>query len=319
MMTERNYAPIVLFAYNRPIHTAQTIEALKQNIGAGETEIYIFCDAAKNENAKPKVQETRDYVNTVTGFKEVHIILREENFGLAKSVIAGVTDVVNRYGRVIVMEDDLVTSPYFLQYMNEALEKYEDAKQVFSITGYSHFPNGNEVLPESYFLKVFSSWSWAIWKDRWALFDENARGWEETKTNEQVQREFDYEYCFDNCLMMKHQMEDKIINSWAIRAYWTMYKNDGMTLFPNQRLCENIGFDGTGVHCNTEGDYKKGQLLEHPVREFPEKAVEWEETKRELVRYIQQKKRDYKMGRVQFYLRHPFQAIKKIIEKLKRG
>ena len=318
-MSEKNYAPIVLFAYNRPEHTKQTIEALKKNEGAKESEIYIFCDAAKNENAKQKVVETRDYVNTVDGFKEVHITMREENFGLAKSVITGVTEVVNRHGRVIVMEDDLVTSPYFLQYMNEALDKYEDAKQVFSITGYSHFPNGNEVLPESYFIKVFSSWSWATWKDRWALFDENATGWEETKTNEQVRKDFDYDYCFDNCLMMKHQMEDHIINSWAIRAYWTMYKNDKMTLFTNQRLCENIGFDGTGVHCNTEGDYKSGHLLDHAITEFPEKAEELPETKRELVRYIQQKKRDYKMGRIKYYLCHPFKAVGKIFEKLKRG
>ncbi len=317
-MGDKTFAPIVLFVYNRPEHTKKTVETLLKNKEAAESELYIFSDAAKNEKAEAMVQKTRAYIKTITGFKEIHITERSENFGLAKSVITGVTEVVNCHGRVIVLEDDLLTSPYFLEYMNAALEKYEEEKKVFSITGYSHFPNGNDKLPESYFLKVFSSWSWATWKDRWALFDADAKGWEKTKTDEKLRNAFDYEGCFDNSLMLKQHMEDHIINSWAIRAYWTMFTHDEMTLFSNRRLCENIGFDGTGVHCNTEGDYLTGKLLDHVVKEFPECVEETELSRNELIRYIREKKRAYKAGRIKYYLTHPHKAVGKIITKLKR-
>ncbi len=318
-MQNHTFAPIVLFVYNRPEHTRKTVEALLRNCGAEQTEIYIFCDAAKNDNAREKVDAVRDYVGSIKGFKAIHITEREENYGLAKSVISGVTHVVNEKDRVIVMEDDLITSPYFLEYMNTALEKYENQKNVFSITGYSHFPNGNEKLPESYFLKVFSSWSWATWKDRWALFDADASGWEKTKSDDKIRYAFDYEGCFDNSLMLKQQMENHIINSWAIRAYWTMFTHDEMTLFSNKRLCENIGFDGTGVHCNTEGDYLSGKLDNQAVAYFPEKAEELELPRKELIRYIREKKKAYKLGRIKFYLTHPQKAASKIMQKLGKG
>ncbi len=313
-----DFAPVALFVYNRPEHTQKTVEALKQNIGAGDTELYIFCDQAKDEDTRQKVSLTRQYVRSVTGFREIHIIEREENLGLAESIILGTTEVVNRHGRVIVLEDDLVTSPYFLQYMNEALKKYQDEKKVFSVTGYSHFPNGNEALPQSYFLKVFSSWSWATWADRWALFDADAVGWEETKTDPALANAFDYEGCFYNCQMLKAQMEDHTINSWAIRAYWTQFKNDGVTLFPNQRLVENEGFDGSGVHCSDRADYLDGRLAGEPVIAFPEDIKEQEESRRELIRFIAVKKRAYKLARIRYYAGHPLQALKKIREKLGR-
>lgn len=314
----REFAPVVLFVYNRPEHTARTVEALKKNVGAEYTELYVYCDYAKNEAAMEKMQQTRDYVRSITGFDAVHIIERTENYGLAKSVITGVTEVIRRHGKVIVMEDDLITSKYFLEYMNVALEKYEFVKNVFSITGYSHFPNGHETLPESYFIKVFSSWSWATWSDRWATFDEQAVGWEETKTNPEVARAFDYENSFDNCLMLKNQMEDHIINSWAIRAYWTMFKQDGVTLFTNKRLCENIGNDGSGVHCGADNGYVMTELEEVRITQFPNVTAERPEVRSELISLKQQQKQAYKKERIKFYLLHPVKAVKKVLEKLKQ-
>ncbi len=317
-MEINSLAPVVLFVYNRPEHTKKTIEALKRNIGAKQTELYIFCDQAKDESVRQRVDLTRQYVHTITGFKEIHIVERDENWGLARSIISGTTEVVNTHGRIIVLEDDLITSPFFLQYMNTALEKYQDAKQVFSVTGYSHFPNGNEALPQSYFLKVFSSWSWATWADRWALFDENALGWEKTKTDPELAKQFDYEGCFYNCQMLKAQMEDHTINSWAIRAYWTQFKYDMVTLFPNQRLVENEGFDGTGVHCNDKADYLEGKLAGGQITEFPEKIEEKALSRQELIRFIAAKKRAYKRTRIRYYAGHPVQALKKIKEKMGR-
>ena len=131
-----NLAPIVLFVYNRPWHTRQTVEALQQNELANESELFIFSDEAKDEMATKHVNDIRDYIRTIDGFKNIEIIERDKNFGLAKSIISGVTEIINQYGTVIVLEDDLVTSPYFLQYMNDALVFYEKEDRVVSVMGY---------------------------------------------------------------------------------------------------------------------------------------------------------------------------------------
>lgn len=312
------YAPVALFVYNRPEHTKKTLEALQQNIGADQTVLYVFCDYAKNPDAVLNMQKTRDYVHTITGFKEIHITERSNNLGLAKSIITGTTEVVNRHGKIIVLEDDLITDKYFLTYMNDALTKYQNEKKVFSITGYSHFPKGNPKLPESYFLKVFSSWGWATWSDRWALFDEQALGWEKTKTDHSLAKAFDYEGCFYNCQMLYRQMEEHSINSWAIRAYWTQFCNDMLTLFPNHRLLENEGFDGSGEHCNLKGDYLDGVLAKERVTRFPEVIEEQGKSREELIKFITKKKRIYKLKRIPYYLKNPAQAIAKLKEKLSR-
>jgi glycosyltransferase involved in cell wall biosynthesis len=306
------YAPIVLFVYNRPEHTKKTIESLKNNVGAEESQLFIYCDGAKNENAAEKVQQVRDYVSTVTGFKSVTVIRRDENYGLARSVITGVTEIVNRYGRVIVMEDDLLTGKYFLEYMNLALERYKDDKKAFSITGYSHFGDGSSNLPESYFIRIFSSWSWATWKDRWELFDENATGWERIINDEAFRKTFDYEDSFDMSVMLRNQMEYHTINSWAIRCYWAMFQSGGLTLFPNKGLCENIGFDGSGVHCSEEVRSRFATLTESRITQFPEEVSELPEHRRELIKIKHQEKRAYRRSRIRFYLTHPAQAVKKI-------
>ncbi len=311
-MEGKAFAPVVLFVYNRPEHTARTVEALKKNYGAKETELFVFCDYAKNEKALPKMEETRAYVARITGFKDVQIRLRETNFGLAESVISGVTEVVNRFGRVIVMEDDLVTGQWFLTYMNDALNRYENNKKVFSVTGYSHFIHGSNALPESYFLKVFSSWSWAVWKDRWDLFDREAKGWEEIKENPALAKAFDYDNCLDNCTMLKNQMEDRSINSWAIRAYWTMFRADMTTLFPNMRLCENIGNDGSGVHCGADNGYASTEPYNGRILKFPESEEETAAAKSAFIRCKKKQKRSYLAGRIGFYLRHPMRAFQKI-------
>lgn len=311
----KQYAPIVLFVYNRPEHTKKTIESLQKNEGPAESDLFIYCDGAKNEAAEEKVKKVRQYVHSVTGFKTVTVVERGENYGLARSVITGVTEIVNRYGRIIVMEDDLLTSRYFLTYMNEALERYKDEKKAFSITGYSHFGDGNPALPESYFIRIFSSWSWATWKDRWELFDENATGWEQVKNDEAFRKTFDYEDSFDMSVMLRNQMEYHTINSWAIRCYWAMFQSGGLTLFPNRGLCENIGFDGSGVHCNVEVRDKIATLKEYRVTQFPEIVEERKEDRAALIACKHQEKRAYKRGRIRYYLTHPGKAVKKILGK----
>ena len=164
-------APIVIFTYNRPWHTQQTVEALLKNEYASESDLIIFSDAPKNEAAKKGVEETRSYIRNITGFKSLRIIERDRNFGLANNIIDGVTSIVNEFGRIIILEDDLLTSPYFLKFMNEALDKYEKVEEVVSVHGYL-YPVKEEV-PTNFFLKHTDSLGWGTWKESWKVFNPN--------------------------------------------------------------------------------------------------------------------------------------------------
>lgn len=248
-------APIIVFVYNRPEHTKKTIDALKENILAQESNLFIFSDGPKTGEEK-KVKEVRNYLKEITGFKNIRIIEREENLGLAQSVILGVTDVVSQYGKVIVLEDDIICTQYFLLYMNTALKKYEENKKVYSVSGYSYLKErykGN--IPDTYFLNIISSWSWGTWADRWEWFEASAKGYQRLRWDFFLRRKFNYD---NTCnyytmiirqMMQKKQKNGKKIDSWAIRWYWTCFKNNGVNLYPRDSFVENIGFDGSGVHC----------------------------------------------------------------------
>jgi len=264
-----NLAPIILFVYNRLEHTKKVVEALQQNTLAPKSKLFIFSDAAKNIQNDEKVSDVRKYVRDITGFKELTITEREVNYGLSKSIITGVTEIVNKYGRVIVLEDDIVTSKFFLEYMNEALDRYKDEKDVYSITGYSFLKNIKEVeLPESYFLTLTSAWSWATWKEKWACFDGEAKGWEELKTNKKLRKDFDYGNSVGMYIQMLAQMEKKSIDSWAIRWYWSVFKQNGLILYPLNSLIVNIGYDGTGVHCGYNANANKIELSDIRINEY---------------------------------------------------
>ncbi|MDR0677960.1 MAG: glycosyltransferase, partial [Holosporaceae bacterium] len=160
--------PIVLFTHNRPRHTQQTIESLMKNDGASGSELFVFSDGGKNEEDWNKVQKVREYLKTVSGFKKIEIFESKYNKGLTNSIVDGVTEIINKYGKIIVLEDDMVTSKYFLRYMNDALELYEHDEAVACITGYV-YPIEN--LPETFFIKTGDCWGWATWKDSWNHFE----------------------------------------------------------------------------------------------------------------------------------------------------
>ena len=244
----RDLAPIVLFVYNRLEHTKKTIEALQKNKYAADSMLFIFSDGAKKEQDIDKVSEIRKYIKGVTGFKSVEIVEREVNYGLAKSIVDGVTTVVSKYGKIIVLEDDIVTDDTFLEYMNEGLCKYQDNKQVYSVSGYSYLGSGIKTT-SPYFLKICSSWSWATWSDRWEQFDTCCADWNLLGKERELRRKFDYDYAYPFYGLLKAQMRDEKTNSWAIKWYWTLFKNGGLTLYPTRPLVYNVGFDGSGEHC----------------------------------------------------------------------
>jgi GT2 family glycosyltransferase len=184
-------APITLFVYNRLNHTRQTVEALLRNELAAESEFFVFSDGPRSETDREKVLAVRSYLKTINSFKKVAVIERDKNFGLAESIIAGVTEIVNRYGRIIVLEDDMVTSPYFLKYMNDALEIYKDEEKVISIHGYIY--PVRDKLPETFFLRGADCWGWATWKRGWDLFDPDGRKLLEQLQKRNLTRTFDFE------------------------------------------------------------------------------------------------------------------------------
>ncbi|MBM2817604.1 MAG: hypothetical protein HW401_194 [Parcubacteria group bacterium] len=253
-MSDKNkiLAPIALFVYNRPEHTRKTVEALQKNLLAKESELFIFSDGPKNESDSIKVQEVRNYLKTISGFKSVKIIERDKNLGLANSIISGVTDIVNRFGRIIVLEDDMISSPYFLRFMNEALDLYGNEEKVISIHAYT-YPT-KQKLPETFFLKGADCWGWATWKRGWDMFESDGQKLLDELQKRKLTREFDYNnsYRFSETL---HKQAQGMKDSWAIRWYASAFLSDRLTLYPGKSLIKNIGFDGSGVHSGFSNIY----------------------------------------------------------------
>jgi glycosyltransferase involved in cell wall biosynthesis len=245
-------APIALFTYNRLWHIQQTIETLKKNDWADDSELFIFSDGPRAEIDRTKVQAVREYLKTVTGFKKVAVIERSNNLGLSQSIITGVTELVNKYGRVIVLEDDMVSSPYFLKFMNEALEFYADEKEVISIHGYI-YPVKVE-LPETFFLKGADCWGWATWKRGWDLFEPDGGKLLHALHTKNLLHTFDFDGSSEYTKMLKNQVAGEN-DSWAIRWYASAFLNNKLTLYPGKSLIVNIGADASGTHCEPTADF----------------------------------------------------------------
>ena len=274
-----NLAPIVLFVYNRPWHTKQTVEALQKNELAKESELFIYCDEAKNEDAGKSVDEVREYIDKVDGFKKVTIIKREKNWGLADSIIDGVTKIVNEYGKIIVLEDDMVTSPYFLKFMNEALEFYKDEEKVWHISGWN-YPIDTDGLDDVFLWRLMNCWGWATWTDRWNKTDWKVTDFQILLQDKKKQKKYNYSGD-DKFAMLSDQMEG-FIDSWAIRWDYCHFQNQAVCVYPIHSLVNNIGHDGSGVHSSkvnfgalvNDLSQSKGELGFSPYMGINEKMIE---------------------------------------------
>ena len=242
-----NLAPIVLFVYNRPEHTRRTIEALRANRLAPQSRLFVFSDGPKNDSARPAVDEVRRYVASIDGFASVDVTASDENHGLAASVISGVSQVVEEFNKVIVLEDDLLTSPYFLDYMNEGLELYKEDEEVASVQAHM-FPLKGGILPRSFFLPVTGSWGWGAWSRSWRLFNPDAKYLLGEIRRRGLSRVFDLNHSYPYIRLLDRQAAGKI-DSWAIRWYASTFLLNKISLFPASSFVKNTGFDGSGVHC----------------------------------------------------------------------
>jgi len=270
----KDLAPVIVFNYNRPDHGLRTWDALSQNEYADQTELYLYCDGPK-ANASDEMrmriadlhEQARQYAIDAPKqgkFKAVHVVCAEKNNGLANSIIGGVTDVINKHGRAIILEDDLLTSPYFLNYMNTALDKYESYPAVFSVS--ANRPSVNKMaIPADYQYDVFVSLrsfstGWATWKDKWNRID-----WSldylanHLKNPEQIEA---FNRGGDDMTEMLCLQRDHRIDSWAIRYSYQHFYHHAVAILPCVSYVDNIGFDGTGIHSGKdEADYRNNVSL----------------------------------------------------------
>ena len=280
-------APTVVFAYNRPDHLRRTLSALAENHGAGDTEVFVFVDGPKNGSGKAVWE---DVISTAkcfeNSFKSLTLKISENNKGLAKSVIDGVGEIIEKYGRVIVVEDDSVSEKSFLNFMKEALDFYENDPEIWSIGGYT-VPMA---IPEDYRHSVIktgrsSSYAWATWKDRWDKIDWEVSDYGNFKKNFSARRRFNM-WGSDRSGMLDNQMKGAV-NSWAIRFDYAMFKNNMYNIVPVQSLIQSIGRDGSGTHDTDKSkkdDFFAAELSGDEKMITPEKVDVDERIRREFCR-----------------------------------
>ncbi|MDY0321742.1 MAG: glycosyltransferase [Arcobacteraceae bacterium] len=270
-MIKKNLASIVLFTYNRLWHTQQMLEALQKNELAEDSELFIFSDGGKDEESWGKVNEVRQYLKTISGFKNITIIEQEKNLGLADSIISGVTDIIAKYGKVIVLEDDIVTSPYFLNFMNDALNIYEEEKKVWHISGWN-YPISNENLNDTFLWRTMNCWGWATWEDRWNNYEKNPAKLIETFTQQEIST-----FNLDGAINFWEQViknNNAQMNTWAIFWYATIFRNNGLCLNPTISFVENIGFDGTGTNTGVRDNYSSKLFHQNYSINFESNLIE---------------------------------------------
>jgi hypothetical protein len=244
-MESNRFAPILLFVYKRLDTLKLTVNSLQRNDLASESELFIFSDAAKSVSDENQIKEVRSFIKGIDGFKNIFIYESGKNKGLANSIIDGVTRVINEYGKVIVLEDDLLTSVNFLQFMNQCLDHYKDNTQLYTIAGYS-FTIKDYENNDVYFTKRSSSWGWATWKDRWNKIDWQVTDYDDFKNDRSKKRAFN-RMGSDLSSMLKKQMTGKA-DSWAVRWVYHQFKQDLSTVYPTRSKVRNIGFGKGATH-----------------------------------------------------------------------
>lgn len=242
-----SFAPIIIFSYNRPKELQMTLESLLSCIGIEKYKIIVYCDGPKNQYDNQKTRKVLYYLKKVQKMRPLSIIASEINKGLANSVIEGVSNVLTGNDATIVLEDDLILSPNFLIYMQQALDFYQNDKNIFSVSGYTPnitFPK--DYHKDFYFSPRASSWGWGTWKDRWETVDWEVKSYPSFKYNLKLQWQFT-KGGIDLPRMLHNQMKGKI-NSWAIRWVYQQYLNQQATVYPTTSKLKNTGIGAAATH-----------------------------------------------------------------------
>ena len=295
----QNLAPIALFVYNRPEHTRRTLNFLRANLLAEESRLFIYSDAAQSEKEEVNVEAVRALISKVDGFKAIKVIVQKQNQGLAQSIINGVTELVNEYGKVIVFEDDLLSSTHTLQYFNEALNRYQNEEKLMHISAYMYPLASADSLPETFFYRAVHSWGWATWKRAWNHFNPDIDDLMKQFDAQKINR-FSIEGKMNFWNQMKGFKAGKN-NSWAIRWYASVFLKQGLSINPLKSLINNIGHDGTGIHSNKENMYAVN-IHQHAIKFFPE-LIQENDKAYQLVKNFLTKRKGNILQRVIRYIR----------------
>jgi glycosyltransferase involved in cell wall biosynthesis len=260
-------APIVLFAYKRADLLQRTLAALQRNHLAADSELYVYVDGPKTPFDVPGVAEVRRVVEQLRGFRRVHRHYAERNQGLANAIIRGVSEVVSAHGRAVILEDDIVTAPNFLDFVNQGLTQYEYDPEVFSIGGYAFpFERPFGYADDVFFYGRTCAWGWGIWADRWFQTDWNVPDFEQFMRDPARREAFNH-YGSDRVRMLRRTMDGEL-DTWDIKLCYEQFKRGQLTVYPTVSKTENIGFHASGgSHTNVFNRYKT-QLDKGAVRQF---------------------------------------------------
>ena len=314
---ERKCVPIVLFVFNRLDHTQKAVAALQRNAYAADSELYIYSDGARNAGEAGSVARVREYCRSVAGFARVEIIERDENWGIEKSEITALREILSRYDACVVLEDDLEVGSRFLEYMNLALERYRDEKKVIAVSGYSYIdaPSRRTGDKQFYFSQMNPPWGWGTWADRWALFDEKHLNLDVLKT-EAEQRRFDLDGARGFYQMLTEQIKNNYV-TWDVAWYLKAFELGLLTLTPVHSLVNNIGMDGSGIHYNNKALNSNQTRDLEQTREFrfPDEVqldMAMRELEKESITKQQRtERRKYRMYKVRTLLRRGMDRMRK--------
>jgi len=281
-------APICLFVYNRPSHTLETLKALKESKLSDLSDLYIFCDGPKpgaSIEDKEKISKVREVIRKDKWCKNIIIIESEKNKGLADSIISGVTKVINKHGSVIVLEDDLLSGKCFLQYMNDALKKYQNNSNIVQISGYSFPVKKLSHNHSTYCLPIISTWGWATWETAWKKVDFST---ENISIKNIEKKKFNFYNSYPYLDLLKNHI-DKNVNSWGILFYYHAYSNNKIVVYPDNSLVRNIGWDATGKHGATYELYPISNWIEeYKINKFCEAKIDVIK-ERQVANYLKRK------------------------------
>jgi hypothetical protein len=261
--------PVAFFAYNRPEHSERALLALSRSRRIQECEFHFFSDAAKTEAEREKVAETRKVLHRWAQKLNATVLERDTNIGLARSISGGVSDLCSRYGRAVVIEDDLVVSPDFLHFMIEALDHYKNEPSVVQVGGFTISPPVG-MVKDSFLLPVTTTWGWATWQRAWEHFDLDLPDLDAARQDADWMRLFN----FDGSSAYTKMLEDRIAgrnDSWGILWWYAVSRKRGLVVYPSKSLVWNGGFDGSGVHCGSDDFLRQGDAAHYTSSALPDR------------------------------------------------
>lgn len=270
-LSSQPLAPIAIFAFKRPDHLRGTLESLLANPEVSSSPVYVFCDGPRRPDETSAVEQTREVARSLAP-AHTRFVMRDCNFGLRRSISEGVTELVREFGKVIVIEDDLVISDQFIAFMNAGLDKYRDHDKVMQISGHM-FPISTPRAKEPIFLPFTTTWGWATWRRAWDRFDGDGKGYSKLRSHPGLRRQFDLDGAYPYFSMLKKQRSGKV-DSWGILWYLSVFMHEGLVLYPAESLVANKGFDGTGTNCSAGGSANEQSMGRIDVSQlgFPQES-----------------------------------------------